>query len=191
MTLIIITMAILPCFYTYRKSLRMRRLAESRRDISLAVSQMEKFLLSGEIESGQVSHDLLFKHMQRVQYSDVYEVNWSVLKNPSKKVIQLSKKLSEELNSDDCKFTDTFRFFLTAYFKAYRYKHPYVSLIYVTYLQLLRGGIKCAITALVTILFLSKLKFSKRITKLNSYESGYSEEFFTQSEAVWCKREFA
>ena len=67
---------LLPALITWRKERRLRKLANSRYQLTRSVTEMERLMLSGDLKLGDVSHDILFRHMQRVQNSNVYEVDW-------------------------------------------------------------------------------------------------------------------
>ena len=143
-------------------------------------------MLSGDIKLGDVSHDILFKHMQRVQNSNVYEVNWNVLKSPDKKVAELEKRLRAELTEEGCLFSSITKKFAESYFNAFRHKHPIKSFVYILYLQLLHGGLKCLFISLLSMVsLLRSIDAFKRRQKRIFEES--SLNFFSHSEAVWIK----
>jgi len=184
--LLIILLFFLPAILVWRKEKRLRKLTYTRYQLTLSVTEMERLMLFGDIKIGDLSHDILFKHMQRVQYSDVYEVNWNVLKSPDRKVIELEKKLTKELSEDGCKFSGITRKFAGSYFRAFRLKHPYKSFFYILYLQLINGGVKCLMVSLLCMLFVFKF-----VEKIKSKQQKIFEEssinFFSHSEAVWIK----
>jgi len=186
LTFIIVILILLPPFFSWRREIRLRKLAKSRYQLALSVTEMERSMLEGKIKLGEASHDILFKHMQRVQNSDVFEVNWNVLKTPDRKVLDLQKRLKSELSEDGCPFSHTIRNFTMSYFRAFRMKHPYKSFIYVLYLQLLHGGIKCLLTSLFCMIsILRSIDMIKHKNKAIFEESSLS--FFSHSEAVWLK----
>lgn len=177
---------LLPALFIWRKEIRLRKLANSRYQLSRSVTEMERLMLSGDIKLGDVSHDILFMHMQRVQNSNVYEVNWNVLKSPNKKVAELEKRLRAELSEDGCQFSNITKEFAEFYFKAFRHKHPFKSLVYVLHLQLLHGGLKCLFISLLCM-----VSVLRSIETIKSRQKRIFEEislnFFSHSEAVWIK----
>lgn len=187
MILTLMILALIPAFYSWRKEMRLRHLAEARRDIAIAVTRMETLMLNSGIQLGAASHDALFKHMQRVQYSDCYDVDWKVLKEPSKRVADLAEKLHAELAAENCQFSENMRLFIAAYFKAFRSKHPFVSFGYILYLHSVKGGLKCALLYILSVLFI--LKLSLRFLKPLGAEPlcQPSEQFFSQSKGVWLR----
>ena len=177
---------LLPALFTWRKEKRLRKLANSRYQLSRSVTEMERLMLSGDLKLGDVSHDILFRHMQRVQNSNIYEVNWNVLKSPDRKVADLEKRLRDELSEDGCQFASITRKFAESYFKAFRHKHPFKSFVYVLYLQLLHGGLRCVLISLLCM-----VSVLRSVDKIKSRQKRIFEEsslnFFSHSEAVWIK----
>ncbi len=182
---VIILAAISPSIYCWRRQLRLRHLAEARRDIAKSVTEMERLMLKGDIQLGDVSHDFLFQKMRAVQYADDYEVDWTVLKKPSDKARDIAKKLEHELDQEDCPFANNLRQFLTAYFKAFRSRRPFISRFYILYMQILNKSLKYFLMALllsaVAILALGNTLF--RSKKESLYRKA-SKDFFSQSKAI-------
>tara|TARA_B110001469_G_C9605295_1_gene300923 strand:+ start:448 stop:1020 length:573 start_codon:yes stop_codon:yes gene_type:complete len=181
-----IALCALPAVFVWRNERRLRKLAQSRLGLAFAVSEMEQVMLDGDITIGDVSHDILFRHMQRVQNSDVFEVDWAVLKSQPRRVRELQERLRSELDNDDCKFAKTANRFMRAYFTAFRLKHPFKSFAYIVYLQFLRHGLKC-VFVLAMCLF-HALRFIQRCRA--SRKAVYQESalaFFPCSVGVWKK----
>lgn len=148
----------LPALFMWRLQLRKRKFSEARLRIARSVLEMERLMLQGEIKLGCASHDVFFRLMQQVQGSDVYPVNWNILKKEDKRTKTLKRQLHEELQQENCNFAVYLQNFAQAYFAAYRYSHPFQSAIYYLYLFLVRGGykillggLKLALVTLVTV----------------------------------------
>lgn len=184
--LLIALLFLLPALFTWRRERRLRKLANSRYQLSRSVTEMERLMLAGDIKLGDASHDILFRHMQRVQNSNVYNVNWNFLKTPDKKVLELQKRLQMELSEEGCQFSGIIREFAESYFTAFKFKHPLKSFIYVLYLQLLHGGLKCLFISLLCMISVLRYISSIRRRKKKIFEES-SLSYFSHSEAVWIK----
>lgn len=167
---------------------RLRKLSESRLQIARLVTKMEELMLSGEISLGAASHDVLFRVMQKIQYADRYHVNWNLLQTPNSAVRRMEEKLNSELRESGCPFAENLKNFTSAYYKAFRHKHPLEAVCYSAYIFFLRGGAKLLLESVRSISSaMSTVEEVKKAWMMIKAEA--REKFFISSKATYFKRD--
>ncbi len=129
---VVLTMMAL-AYWRVRNARRLRLLSEQELVIASSVTRMEKLMRKGDLKGGDASHDTLYELMQYVMYNRAYALPWSFkLKGePSEESAEFGRRLREELNQKKCPFKEILDDFMKAYYRAFVYKHPVLSRVFV------------------------------------------------------------
>lgn len=162
MNLIILCMVVALAFYVWLREYRAKKVVVAELRIARSVEEMQDLLLAGDIVSGDASHDVAFKVMEAVMIRRRYSLPWNVLRKSSRPFSEYEERLRRELEKENCPFSEILRRFSGAYYKAFRYKHPFQWVTFPLYLGFLnitaRGVLATCITTYHLLFHFSRLR---------------------------------